>query len=99
MAQAPLKIVFLDRDTISPETTLRTLPFPHTLDLHARTRPEEVAARIADADVVMVNKVRITAADIASAPRLKMIALAATGSDNVDLQACDERGIVVSNIR
>lgn len=99
MSQAPLKVVFLDRDTISSQTVLRTPGFAHTLETHDRTSPEQAAQRIADADIVIVNKVRLGAAEIAAAPRLKMIALAATGSDNVDLAACEERGIVVSNIR
>jgi len=99
MAGTPLKVVFLDRDTVAPQTTLRALPFPHTLEVHDRTRPEQVAERIADADIVMVNKARLGRDEIAAACRLKMVALAATGSDNVDLAACDERGIVVSNIR
>jgi len=94
-----LKIVFLDRDTISPQTELRTLPFPHVLELHGRTRPEQAAERISDADIIIVNKVRLGEKEIAAASRLKMIALAATGSDNVDLAACEQRGIVVSNIR
>ncbi len=99
MSQTPLKVVFLDRETISPQTVLRTPAFPHTLEMHGRTRPEQVADRIADADIVILNKVKLGAEEIAAAPQLKMIALAATGSDNVDLTACRERGIVVSNIR
>jgi len=99
MTEAAMKVVFLDRDTISPETTLRSFAFPHTLTVHARSRPEQVAERIADADIVIVNKVPIRADALASAPRLRMIALAATGSDNVDLSECKRRGIVVSNIR
>lgn len=99
MAEKPLKVVFLDRDTVAPQTTLRKLSFPHTLEVHGRTAPEQVAERIADADLVMVNKARLGREQIAAATRLKMVALAATGSDNVDLAACEERGIVVSNIR
>lgn len=99
MSNAPLKVVFLDRDTIAPQTVLRAPGFAHTLETHARTAPDQVVERIADADIVLVNKVRLGAQELAAAPRLKMIALAATGSDNVDLQACNERGIVVSNIR
>lgn len=99
MHQAPLKVVFLDRDTISPQTVLRAPSFPHTLSFHGRTRADEVAGRIADADIVIVNKVRLGREAIAGAPNLKMVALAATGSDNVDLEACNERGIIVSNIR
>lgn len=99
MAAAPLKVVFLDRETISSETLLREFSFPHTLETHGRTRPEQVAERIADADIVIVNKVRLGADEIAAAPRLRMIAMVATGSDNIDLAACNTRGIIVSNIR
>ncbi|RDK11389.1 D-2-hydroxyacid dehydrogenase [Cupriavidus lacunae] len=94
-----MKIVFLDRSTISPQTTLRALPFPHELVLHAETADEDVAARIADADVVITNKVKLGARQIAGAPNLRLVAVAATGTDVVDLKACAERGIVVSNVR
>lgn len=95
----PLRVVFLDAETLRPETRLAPLSFPHELTIHPRTTPSETAARIADADIVITNKVRIGAAEIAAAPALKMIALAATGSDNVDLAAAGARGITVSNIR
>lgn len=48
---------------------------------------------------MLVNKVRLDAHAIAAASRLKFIAVAATGTDNIDMAACQERGIVVSNIR
>ncbi|MBY0464608.1 MAG: glycerate dehydrogenase, partial [Burkholderiales bacterium] len=95
----PLHIVFLDRGTLSPQTTLRPFGFSHNLVTHERTLPEQVAERIADADIVVLNKVRLAAAHLAAAPRLKMVAVAATGTDNVDLPACKARGVVVSNIR
>lgn len=94
-----MKIVFLDRDTISAQTTLRQPAFAHEWVQYPRTLPEEVVQRIADADVVIVNKVRLDAALISQAPRLKLIAVAATGTDNIDLSACQQRGIVVSNVR
>ncbi|MFD0666565.1 D-2-hydroxyacid dehydrogenase [Ramlibacter sp. MAHUQ-53] len=94
-----MKIVFLDRDTLSPQTTLRRPRFEHDLTLYDRTAPAEVAARIAEADIVILNKVRLTADHLAAAPRLKLVAVAATGTDNVDLAACRARGVVVSNIR
>ena len=99
MSSSPMKVVFLDRGTISPDVRLPALSFPHTLESHERTPPDQAAARIRDADIVIVNKVRLDAAAISAATRLKMIALAATGSDNIDLAACEERNIVVSNIR
>jgi len=94
-----MNIVFLDRDTLGPHTRLRAPGFPHRLASHGHTAAHEVAERIADADIVIVNKVRLDAAVIAQAPRLRCIAVAATGTDNVDLQACRQRGIVVSNVR
>jgi glycerate dehydrogenase len=94
-----MKIVFLDRSTISPQTTLKTLPFPHELVLHNETADEDVAGRIADADVVITNKVKLGGELLETTTKLKLIAVAATGTDIVDLKACATRGIVVSNIR
>lgn len=94
-----MNIVFLDRDTLSPQTRLREPGFAHTLVCHGRTAPADVAERIADAQVVIVNKVRLDAQALDAAPNLRFIAVAATGTDNIDLAACRARGIVVSNIR
>jgi glycerate dehydrogenase len=94
-----MKIVFLDRATLSPQTVLRRPGFEHEMALFQGTAPHEVAERIADADIVILNKVRITPADLASAPKLKLVAVAATGTDHVDLAACAARGVVVTNIR
>ncbi|HLP67444.1 MAG TPA: D-2-hydroxyacid dehydrogenase [Rhizobium sp.] len=93
------RIVFLDRDTLSPETTLREPEFAHDLVLYGRSTPEEVLSRIADADIVITNKAPIRADAIAGATRLKLIAVAATGTDCVDLAACRKAGITVCNIR
>ncbi|MBW8284231.1 MAG: D-2-hydroxyacid dehydrogenase [Rhizobium sp.] len=94
-----LTIVFLDRDTLSPETLLRAPGFPHELVVHDRTAAEEVSERIAKADIVISNKVPLRRESLVHAPRLKMIAVAATGTDIVDLAAAKERGITVCNIR
>ncbi|VVD94602.1 Glycerate dehydrogenase [Pandoraea eparura] len=94
-----MKIVFLDSATLPPKTILRTPNFPHTLQVFEYTAPEDVPARIADADIVILNKSKLNASAIADAPRLKLVAVAATGYDNVDVPACSARGIVVSNIR
>lgn len=94
-----MKIVFLDRETLSPETRLRRPSFDHEWTEYPRTSAEQVIGRIGDADVVIVNKVRLTAGMLAELPRLALIAVAATGTDNVDLAACKKQGIRVSNIR
>jgi glycerate dehydrogenase len=95
----PARVVFLDRDTLSPETKLRPLAFPHELVVFDRTRPEQVAERIAEADVVITNKAPVRKDSLERAPRLRLVAVAATGTDIVDVAACQARGVTVANIR
>jgi glycerate dehydrogenase len=90
-------IVFLDRDSLL--ATVRAPAFEHQWRDYPATQPGQVAERLDGATIAITNKVPVRAADIALLPDLKMIAVAATGTDNVDLAACRERGIVVSNIR
>lgn len=99
MTDQAVNVVFLDRGTLPGEITVRPLGFDHHLKVYERTTAAEVAGRIADADIVITNKAPVRAEALAAAPRLKMIAVAATGTDIVDLQACAARGITVSNIR
>lgn len=94
-----MKIVFLDRETISPQTRVRRPAFDHEWVEYPRTSPAEAADRLRDADVAIVNKVKLPADVLAQAPRLRLVAVAATGTDNIDLAACQARGIVVSNVR
>ena len=94
-----MKIVILDRDTLSPQTVLRAPSFAHEIQSWGRTAPEQVAERIVDADIVVLNKVKLSGEVIAAAKNLRLVAIAATGTDNVDIAACKARGIVVSNIR
>lgn len=99
MNNTPLRVVFLDRDTIAPQIALRPFEFPHKLVTYGSTSAEQVADRIAQADIVITNKVRIGQPELEQAPKLGLIALAATGVDNIDVRACEQRNIVVSNIR
>lgn len=69
------------------------------LTLHPHTDARDTIARIATANVVLTNKVVLDAAAIASAPALKLILVTATGTNNVDLDAARDRGIVVCNCR
>ncbi|WP_233342868.1 D-2-hydroxyacid dehydrogenase [Burkholderia cepacia] len=98
-SSSPLKVVFLDRATIPPSITLKELPFAHELQVFDRTSADEIGTRICDADVVITNKVKLSAADLAQAGRLRLIAIAATGTDNVDLAVCTQRDITVCNVR
>lgn len=98
-AAEPARIVFLDRDTMPNDISLRSFAFPHELLEFGATKPDQIAERIACADIVITNKVPIRLAELMSAPKLRLIAIAATGSNVVDVKACAERGVAVSNIR
>lgn len=90
-------IVFLDRDSLI--ATIRPPSFAHRWRDYPATSPDEVVERLRGAAIAVTNKVPIRADALAQLPELKMIAVAATGTDNVDLAACRARGIVVANIR
>ncbi|MCP2039969.1 glycerate dehydrogenase [Neisseria sp. HSC-16F19] len=91
------RIVVLDRGTL-PQRPF-AFDFPHELVEYAHTRPEETATRVADAEIIITNKVTVDAAMIEANPHLKMIAIAATGFEHVDVAAAKQKGVVVSNIR
>lgn len=91
------RVVFLDRASLIAD--MRAPSFAHDWIDHDQTAPAEVVARIQGADIVIVNKVKLSAETLAQAPSVKMIAMSATGTDNVDLAYCRAHGIVVSNIR
>jgi len=91
------KIVFLDRDSLIAK--LRRPAFAHEWQDHPATAPDQVVERLRGASIAVSNKVVLRAEAIAQLPELKMVAVAATGTDNVDLAACRARGITVANIR
>ncbi|KPK55721.1 MAG: glycerate dehydrogenase [Thiotrichales bacterium SG8_50] len=93
--------VFLDRDSVdSGDLDLSVLE--DALDnwqLYATTATPQVAERIAGAEIVVSNKVPLTADTLAQASELRLICVAATGTNNVDLAAATELGIAVCNVR
>jgi glycerate dehydrogenase len=93
------RIVFLDRATIAPQIRVRPPSFAHELIEYAHTNSEQVVERLAGASIVMTNKVPITDVALAQLPALKLVAVAATGTDCVDKAACAARGVAVCNIR
>jgi glycerate dehydrogenase len=97
-----MQSAFLDFDSLGPAdidtaALLATLP---DIRLYGSTRPGEVDARMAGCEILLVNKVDLDRRRLAAAaPTLKLVVLAATGTDNVDLAAARELGIAVANIR
>ena len=95
-----MKAVFLDFETLGPGLDLASLKaVTPDLDVYDTTSEAEVAERIRDADIVLTNKIQLTPELIAGAPKLRFIALTATGTDNVDVEAARQHGIGVANIR
>ncbi|MEL6872635.1 MAG: D-2-hydroxyacid dehydrogenase [Pseudomonadota bacterium] len=94
-----MRIVFLDRSTIGPNVTLTKPSFAHDWIEHDRTAPDQVAERLAGADIAISNKVPIDGETLRRLPDLKMIAIPATGYDAFDIATCADRGIIVSNVR
>lgn len=91
------KIVFLDRSTVKAD--FRKPSFEHEWTDYQMTQPDETAARLRNATIAITNKVALREATLEQLPNLKMIAVAATGTDCVDSKYCRQNEIVVSNVR
>ena len=92
-----MKIVFLDAATLG-DTSLEPIARQGELVCHDRSTPAEARARVADCDILIVNKVRVDQALLDAAPNLKLVCEAATGVNNIDVDACGKRGIPVRNV-
>ncbi|MBI5612973.1 MAG: D-2-hydroxyacid dehydrogenase [Gammaproteobacteria bacterium] len=95
-----MRIVFLDRNTFSdsivfPVAGLAGCEWRE----FARTAPDEILARAADAGTIVTNKVKLPGALLERLPKLKLIAVAATGVDHIDVEAARHLGIGVCNVR
>jgi glycerate dehydrogenase len=92
--------VFLDLRTVDRDdlnlASLRSVVTEWTY--HDWTATEQVIERVRDAAIVVSNKVRLDAATLMSADKLKLICIAATGTNNIDLDACRSRSVTVCNV-
>ena len=91
------RVVFLDRSSL--QATVRRPKFAHTWQEYPVSTEGEVPERLDDATVAITNKVPLRAEALRQLPQLKMIAVAATGYDVIDVAYCKAHGIAVSNIR
>lgn len=92
-----MKIVLLDALTFG-ETDLSAFESFGDVEVYQTTSPEQIKERITDADVIVTNKVVITDELMEVAKNLKLICVAATGMNNIDLEAAKARGIEVKNV-
>ncbi len=91
------KIVFLDSASII--AAIRRPAFAHQWQEYTATPAEQTLSRLSNATIAITNKVVLRRDTLEQLPKLKMVAVAATGTDNVDIECCRERGVTVCNIR
>ena len=92
-----MKIVYLDSATVG-ETPMDCIAELGELVCWPESTPEEALERVRDCNVLIVNKVLVTRALLDAAPELRLVCEAATGVNNIDLEACRERNIPVRNV-
>lgn len=93
-----MNIVFLDAKTIGEDLDLSSFDTLGDVTKYPFTLPEEVPERIADADVIVVNKIPVNESTISSAHNLKLVCVTATGTDNLDKEYLNARGISWRNV-
>lgn len=93
-----MKIVFLDAKTIGDDIDLSAYDTLGEVVKYSFSRPEEVPERAADADVLIVNKIRIDEAAVGRAEHLKLVCVTATGTNNLDKDYLERRGIAWRNV-
>ncbi|MDP4721947.1 MAG: D-2-hydroxyacid dehydrogenase [Akkermansiaceae bacterium] len=94
-----MNITVLDGHTLNPgDNPWTTIEALGNLTVHDRTTPDEIVARAKDADIILTNKCPLSAATLSQLPKLKFIAVLATGYNIVDTAYCAEKSIPVSNV-
>lgn len=93
-----LKIVFLDYATLGGSSLLSVQKLG-SLGVYELTPKEEIVSRASDADIIIANKVILDADVLSQLPKLKLICVAATGVNNIDLIACEKLEIAVCNVK
>ncbi len=93
-----MKIVVLDRLTLGEDLDISAASAFGDVVAYDKTDKNEVSEHICDADVVFVNKVKLSEENLKNASKLKLICEAATGYDNIDIEYCKNAGIAVCNV-
>ena len=93
-----MNIVFLDSTAIPKHIPIPSPTFAHTWTEYEHTSSAETIERAKDADIVITSKVIFDRETLKQLPKLKLIAITATGTNNVDLVAAEEMGIAVRNV-
>ena len=93
-----MELVILDAATLGEDLDLSLFDTYGNVTVYPLSSPEEIKERVGKASVILINKVRITEEVLAAAPCLRLICIAATGYDNIDIAACRRHGVAVANV-
>lgn len=93
-----MKISVLDAATLGGDIEFSCFEALGEVEVYDMTKPEQVAERMKDCDVVIVNKIKLNETNLDNASKLKLICVAATGYDNIDINYCRGKGIAVCNV-
>ncbi len=93
-----MKITVLDKASLGNDTPFDMLEEMAQITVYDKTPPELVASRCQGADVIIINKVKITENVLKKARGLKLVCVFATGFDNIDIKAARECGVAVCNV-
>ncbi len=93
-----MKIVVLDRKTLGDDIDLSPLYALGQVECYPNSEPQEIGPRCMDADVAVVNKMRMDSETLKGVTKLKLICVAATGYDNISLDYCREKGVALCNV-
>lgn len=93
-----MKIVLLDTATLGEDIDLSPILCLGETTEYKNTLPEQVAERIAEAEVIVLNKIKLNETNLAQAHHLRLICVTATGYDNIDTAYCRQKGIALCNV-
>ena len=93
-----MKVAVLDASTLGDDLDLSVLTAAGDVSVFDSTSSAEIADHVSDSEVVIINKVKLGEYELLKCPNLKLVCVAATGYDNVDISFCREKGIAVCNV-
>lgn len=93
-----MKITILDKSTLGEDIDLSPIYALGEVEAFETTAPDEIAGRLTETDVVVINKIKLNESNLKDAKNLKVISVAATGYDNIDTEYCQNAGIALCNV-
>lgn len=94
-----MNLVILDAGTLGDDINFELFEEFGEIEMYKMTDERQVRFRVMDADVIIVNKIKLNEKTLGDAKRLKLICVTATGFDNIDLDYCRRRSIAVCNVK